>query len=112
VQGETHEPARTMARGGVLMDVGSPMPRLDRAVLTPLVQRALGSATVEVTDWAASPISSAAGSLGVDASSMNRVSGHGRDQGRMVPWSLILKVTASSAHGGDPDGGASEWHAY
>jgi hypothetical protein len=41
-----------------------------------------------------------------------RVGGHGRDQGRTVPWSLILKVAASSAHGGDPDGGAREWHAY
>ena len=75
-------------------------------------QRALGSATVAVTDWAASPVSGGAGSLGVEASGVYRVGGYGRNQGRTVPWSLILKVAASSAHGGDPDGGARERHAY
>src|SRR5262245_18431261 len=101
-----------MARGGVLMDAGSPMRRLDRAVLTPPDERALGSATVAVTERAASPVSGGAGSLGVEASGVYRVGGYGRDQGRTVPWSLILKVAASSAHGGDPDGGARERHAY
>lgn len=84
------------------MDAQSAIQRIDQATLTPLVQRALESATVEVTDWEASLISGGAGSMGIDASGVYRLSGHGRDQGRTVPWSLILKVAASSAHGGDP----------
>jgi hypothetical protein len=48
--------------------------------------------------------------MGIDASGVYRVSGHGREQGRTVPWSLLLKVAASSAHGGDAHGGAREWH--
>jgi hypothetical protein len=94
------------------MDAPSPIQRIDQVTLTPLVQRALESATAEVTDWEASLISGGAGSMGIDASGVYRVSGHGRDQGRTLPWSLILKVAASSAHGGDPDGGAREWYAY
>jgi hypothetical protein len=94
------------------MNASRAMPQIDRVMLTPLVQRALRSATVAVTDWETGIISGGAGSMGVDASGVYRVGGHGRDQGRTVPWSLILKIATSSAHGGDPDGGAREWHAY
>jgi len=99
-------------RGEIVMDAGNPIQRIDQVTLTPLVQRALDNATVEVTDWESGLISGGAGSMGIDTSGVYRVSGHGRDQGRTVPWSLILKVAASSAHGGDPDAGAREWHAY
>jgi len=33
-----------------MMDAGSPIQRIDQGMLTPLVQRVLDSATVEVTD--------------------------------------------------------------
>jgi len=94
------------------MDARSPIQRIDQVTLTPMVQRALESATVEVTDWELALMSGGAGGMGSDASGVYRVSGQGRDQGRTVPWSLILKVVASPAHGGDPEGGAREWHAY
>jgi hypothetical protein len=94
------------------MDSGSGISRIDPVLLTPLVQQALERATLEVTDWEVNPIYGGAGSMGVDASGVYRLTGHARDQEGMMPWSLILKVAASAAHGWDPEGGTREWHAY
>jgi hypothetical protein len=77
---------------------------IDHSTLTPLVQSALGSGTVEVTHWEREQLHGGFGS----GTAVYRYVGEGRDQGRMVPWSLILKVLHPS--GGSAD--ISAWNCY
>jgi len=88
---------------------------IDRATLTPLVRQALGSEAVEVTDWDAEQIHGGAASGNIGSSAVHRVSGHGRDQGDAVEWSLILKVLYPQAHRDQPsdyDYWRREAHAF
>jgi hypothetical protein len=81
-----------------------PMSTVDRAMLTPLVQRALDSKAVEVPNWEAEPLR---GGIAV-GSTVYRFSGQGRDGGQSTPWSLILKILR-------PDVGSvdvSAWNYY
>jgi hypothetical protein len=71
------------------------------ATLTPLVQRALGSETVEVVDWECEQLH---GGIGA-GTAVYRFSGQGRDQGQTVPWSLILKTLL-------PEGGSAKVSAW
>ena len=77
---------------------------IDQATLTPLVQSALDSDTVEVIDWGYEPVHAGIGA----GTAVYRFSGQGRDQDRTVPWSLILKVV--SPEGGSDD--VSAWNYY
>jgi hypothetical protein len=77
---------------------------VDRATLVPLVQRVLGSKTFEVVDWEFEPLH---GGIAV-GTAIYRFSGQGRDQGRTVPWSLILKILRPE--GGSAD--AAAWNYY
>jgi hypothetical protein len=61
---------------------------IDQATLTPLVQSALSSKTVEVINWECEQLDGGAG-LGT---AIYRFSGRAQDQGQKVPWSLILKT--------------------
>ena len=70
---------------------------IDQATLTPLVRRALGSETVEVTDWDHQQLHAGAGLV----SSIYRFSGNGRDQGETAPWSLILKAIRAPSEAED-----------
>jgi hypothetical protein len=61
---------------------------IDQATLTPLVQTALGSKTVEVVNWQFEQLHG-----GIAAgTAVYRFSGQGREQGPAIPWSLILKI--------------------
>lgn len=74
---------------------------IDRATLTPLVQRALGSETVEVVEWVREQLHG-----GIAAgTAVYRFSGQGRDRGQMMPWSLILKTLR-------PEGGSADATAW
>jgi hypothetical protein len=64
---------------------------IDHAMLTPLVQRALGKPTVQVIDWDMQPIHGGYGG-GVHASAVYCLTGQGHDQDQTLPWSLILKT--------------------
>jgi hypothetical protein len=77
---------------------------IDQATLTPLVQSALGSKTVEVMDWDYERLHGGAGA----GNAIYRFSGQGRDQGQTVPWSLILKTLQPQVPGDDP----SAWNYY
>jgi len=77
---------------------------IDRTTLTPLVQSALNSDTVEVLDWDYEQVYGGAGA----GSAIYRFAGQGRDQGQQVPWSLILKTvcpTEDNVH-------VSAWNYY
>jgi hypothetical protein len=79
------------------MGSADPLHTLDRSAITPLVRRAMHSPTVEVSDWSVYPIHSSGGEgLGV-----YRFVGTGEDQGRRMPWSLILKAFGAPAEGGE-----------
>ena len=77
---------------------------IDHATLTPLVQSALGSKTVEVANWEFEQLH---GGIGA-GTAVYRFSGQGRDQHQTIPWSLILKMLQSE--GGSAD--ASAWNYY
>jgi hypothetical protein len=77
---------------------------IDGDTLAPLVHSALGSKTVEVLSWEYEQLHG-----GIAAgTAVYRFSGQGRDQGKVVPWSLILKTLR-------PEGGSagvSAWDYY
>ena len=62
------------------------------------------SPTVEVSEWSVYPIHSGAGEgLGV-----YRFIGTGEDQGKRMPWSLVLKAFEAPAQGG----GVGDWNYW
>ena len=69
------------------MRVPNSLQSIDAATLTPLVRQALGSETVEITDWVCEPNRG-----GMSTASVYRFAGRGHDGTMDVPWSLILKV--------------------
>ena len=77
---------------------------VDQATLTPLVQSALDSKTVEVVRWEFKQLH---GGIGV-GTGIYRFSGQGRDGGQSIPWSLILKTLRPE--GGSPD--VSAWNYF
>jgi len=77
---------------------------IDQATLAPLVQNALNSKTVEVVNWDYEQLH---GGIGA-ASAIYRFTGQGRDQGQIVPWSLILKTLHSQV----PGESSSAWNYY
>jgi hypothetical protein len=77
-------------------------PRLGRAELNRVVQRALNSGTAQVDDWAVCPLT-------YDYTSpitagIYRVTGTARDAEQRVSWSLVLKVVRSAAGVTMPNG--------
>jgi hypothetical protein len=77
---------------------------IDRATLTPLVQSALNSETVEVINWEHEQLHAGVGA----GTAVYRFSGEGRDQHQTIPWSLILKVLRPEGGSGD----TSAWDYY
>jgi hypothetical protein len=78
------------------MGSADPVHTLERSAITPLVRRAMHSPAVEVSDWSVYPIHSGDGEgLGV-----YRFVGIGEDQGKRMPWSLVLKAFEAPAQGG------------
>ena len=69
---------------------------VNQAALTPIVRRALGSETVEVTYWDYQQIHGGIGG-GVGGTAIYRFAGQGHDQDKAVPWSVILKVLWAQA---------------
>lgn len=85
---------------------------INQVTLSPLVRQALRSNTVKVADWEYRPIHGGAGDFGTGMSGIYRFTGQANNRVEIVPWSLILKVVGSPAHGGDPQGGFRELRAY
>jgi hypothetical protein len=75
---------------------------IDSAMLTPLVRQALGSKTVEVAGWKIQEVHAGWSYGSAGDSFIHRVSGHARDRGEAVAWSLILKVLSPPADRGQP----------
>jgi hypothetical protein len=77
---------------------------IDQTMLTPLVQSALDRKTLEAVSWEFEQLHG-----GIAAgTAIYRFLGQGRDQGRTIPWSLILKILRPEA--GSPD--VSAWNYY
>jgi hypothetical protein len=72
--------------------------------LTPLVQSALNSQTVEVSNWTCEQLHAGVGAGGT----VYRFAGQGRDQNQTIPWSLILKVLYPTGDNTD----VSTWNYY
>src|SRR5215470_3100862 len=85
---------------------------LDSETLTPLVHKALNSDSAEIIKWEYSPMLGGVGDLWQGLQGLYRFSGRARNHGEEVNWSLVLKFSRTSAHGGDPQGGQRERQAY
>jgi hypothetical protein len=79
----------------------APLAAIDEATLTPPVQSALGSKTLEVVNWECRQLH---GGLAA-GTSVYRFSGQGCDGGQTIPWSLILKILR-------PEGGSTDVAAW
>jgi hypothetical protein len=66
---------------------------INQATLTPLVQSALNSETVEVIQWDYEQLHGGAGT----GTAIHRFAGLGRDREQKAPWSLILKTSCPAA---------------
>jgi hypothetical protein len=77
---------------------------IDQATLTPLVQSALNSESVEVINWDYEQLHGGAGA----GNAVYRFSGQGREEEQEISWSLILKTIHPA--GGNLD--ASAWNYY
>lgn len=79
---------------------------IDVSELTPIVQRSVGCDTLSIQEWQVSQLGGGAGnpvSLG-----LYRFEGIGRDEDKLIPWSVILKVIQSPANVGQQDMGGQE----
>jgi hypothetical protein len=84
---------------------------LDRTMLNPIVRTALENNTVEVVGWQVIPILQGRAS----PAGVYRVTGRAQEQGRTIPWSLVVKVYQSAemaAYGGNKasDDPAEAWY--
>jgi Phosphotransferase enzyme family len=75
---------------------------LDQATLTPLVRRAQASTTIEIVNWHYGRVYGGAGDAGGVVSGLYRFAGSGVDDGKLISWSLILKIIATSTVNDDP----------
>jgi len=90
--------------GEQLETQASQLAAIDQATLTPLVQSALGSTTVEVVDWQCEQLHGGAGT----GNAVYRFTGQGRDREQQVSWSLILKT----AYPEGDDAHVSAWNYF
>jgi hypothetical protein len=88
-----------------------PLHAIDQTTLTPLVQYAVGSTTMEVIDWQHQRLYGGMNDVGTSTTGVFRFAGRGQDQGATTPWSLILKIIDPAAQA-DPQRGRREWLAY
>jgi hypothetical protein len=81
---------------------------MDQVALSRVVSKALGSATIELVEWRQHSIHTA---FNQATGGLYRVAGTASDHGRLVPWSLILKVVQASddTFGGSADPGHSNY---
>jgi hypothetical protein len=77
---------------------------IDLVALTPIVQGALNSDTVELASWDCEQLPGGVGA----GTAVHRFAGQARDQGQAVSWSLILKVLHPQVYGDD----LSAWNYY
>jgi hypothetical protein len=83
------------------------LPAVDRATLTPVVRRALGSATVDVGSWEMRPLSAGFNEV---TGGICRVVATGSDRGRPVRCALVLKACRDpGAAQGDGPRAAHYW---
>jgi hypothetical protein len=78
------------------MDVIAQLKAVDQATLTPLVRQALDSESAVVMDWQVAPIAGGA------RHTLYRFTGSAQAQGKIVPWSLVLKVVPASTSDDEP----------
>ena len=70
---------------------------IDQARLTPLVQSAVGSNTIELIDWKYNRLYGGVHDQGTSPAGVFRFAGSGLDRGERTPWSLILKLIDPAA---------------
>ena len=71
------------------MSCGSRLDRVDRDLLTPLVQKALDNPNIRITEWSHQVIK---GDGTLAKRLVCRFSGQANLQGKEIPWSIFLKI--------------------
>ena len=86
------------------MDTRKQLETLDSITLIPIIQRAIGSETIDLGEWSFQEIQGGGGEgLGI-----YRCLGQAIDRGTPIQWSLILKVLGRPEQGGD----VSAWNYW
>jgi len=78
-------------------DTSTKLSTIDSAVLTPLVRQSLNRVAAEIIAWKYDRLHGASFN-----SEIYRFSGNARDEGEVLPWSLILKIIRSPDEKDDP----------
>ncbi len=78
------------------MDTMAQLQEIEQITLTSFVRQALGSNSIILVDWHVAPYGGGAGR------NVYRFMGNATDQGNVVPWSLVLKVTSEPPGVTDP----------
>ena len=95
-----HAGGRAAARKELVMQSSARVHALDQTVLTPVVRHALRSTTVELTHWSIQPLKHLL--VNPTTGGLYRVAGRGRDSGRELPWSVVLKLANAPAQEPQP----------
>jgi hypothetical protein len=82
------------------MDTLAQLQAIDQATLTPLVRQALNSESASLIDWQVAPFGGGA------SQSVYRFAGSAQNGGKIIPWSLVLKVVSTPSTEDEP----SAWH--
>jgi hypothetical protein len=88
--------------------LGTQLQSIDRVTLMPLVRQALGSESVEITNWDIEQIHGAAAGGYAGSSAIFRISGRGSDALESMEWSLILKALSPQPDRDQP----SDYHYW
>lgn len=83
---------------------------IDEAVLTPLVQDALETQTLDIIDWTCDPIKGGFADRTVGGAGTYRFSGQAKIQDEIVLWAFILKVLGKSSDFGSDD--PTDWNYW
>src|SRR5437763_16788945 len=81
----------------------------EKAVLAEVVRKALGSETAEIAGWRVDALAGEyleGGPVGAATGGVYRVSGsalESGEEGREIPWSIVLKVVRFDTPGAQPD---------
>jgi hypothetical protein len=91
---------------GRQVDIPAQLEAVDRKTLSHPVRRMLSSDTVEVLDWQFHPLRGGSGNP--VSAGLYRFAGSGQDHGKIMPWSLVLKIAQSPANVGATDAGEGQ----
>src|SRR5262245_20414909 len=85
---------------------------VEQATLTPIVRQVTQRKHAELLDWECQALDGGVGDLGLGLVGLYRLTGQIRDEGEVIPWSVVLKSAQVDADEAKVDYRLREWFAY